>query len=53
MNDVLERLFAVMATPVMLSIRQLKDLRERARVLERWADVEKYTDQLWSLGYYY
>lgn len=35
-----------------LSIRQLVNLRDRARVLERWRDVEDYTEQLWALGYY-
>lgn len=38
--------------PVMLSIHQLVKLRERARVLERWRDVEDYTERLWALGYY-
>lgn len=35
-----------------LSVRQLVKLRERARILERWRDVEDYTQQLWALGYY-
>ena len=35
-----------------LSIRQLVNLRDRARGLERWRDVEGYTEQLWALGYY-
>lgn len=52
MNDLLERLFEVMATPQKYSIRQLKELRERARVLKRWVDVQTYTEKLWALGYY-
>ena len=52
MNDILERLYEVMAKPVMLSIRQLCELRDRARLLGRWKDVENYTEQLWTLGYY-
>ena len=51
-SDILERLYEVMAKPVMLSIRQLCELRDRARLLGRWKDVENYTEQLWTLGYY-
>ena len=51
-SDILERVHEVMAKPVMLSIRQLCELRDRARLLERWKDVENYTEQLWALGYY-
>lgn len=51
-DALLERLFEVMAKPVMLSVRQLVALRERARILERWSEVEKLTEQLWALGYY-
>lgn len=38
--------------PPMLSARQLDEMRERARKLQRWAEVEKLTQQLWALGYY-
>ena len=38
--------------PPMLSIRQLCNLRERARNLQRWNEVERYTEKLWALGYY-
>ncbi len=51
-NDIMEQLMAEMKKPAMLSIRQLVKLRDRARVLERWRDVEDYTERLWSLGYY-
>ena len=52
MNAILERLHEVMAKPVMLSIRQLCELRDWARRLGLWKDVEDYTQMLWSLGYY-
>ncbi len=52
MNDILERLQEMADKPQRLSIRQLIMLRERARVLARWKDVEKYTEQLEALGYY-
>ncbi len=52
MNDLMEQLMAEIKKTPRLSIRQLLKLRERARILERWRDVEDYTQQLWALGYY-
>lgn len=51
-NDIVEELMSEINKPAMLSIRQLIKLRDRARLLERWNDVEDYTERLWSLGYY-
>lgn len=48
----MEQLMAEIKKNPRLSIRQLLKLRERARILERWRDVEDYTQQLWALGYY-
>ena len=53
MNDLMEQLMAeIKKAPPMLSARQLCELRDRALILQRWNDVEKYTRQLWTLGYY-
>lgn len=52
MSDIVEQLMAEIEKKPRLSIRQLVKLRERARLLRRWKEVEDYTEQLWALGYY-
>lgn len=53
MNDLMEQLMAeIKKAPPMLSARQLCELRERARTLQRWNEVANYTQKLWALGYY-